>query len=117
MAAIGGLVFLAFGLWAMASPSSFFSSVALFEPYNAHFVQDLGAFQIGLALTLVLAAFVTSDALVVGLVGVGTGASLHVISHLLSLDAGGTPGLDIPSLSILGVLLLVAGAIRWRSIR
>ena len=117
MAAIGGLVFLVFGFWALVSPSSFFDSIALFKPYNPHFIQDLGAFQIGMGLTLALAAFVTSDALVVGLVGVGAGASLHVVSHLLSLDSGGNPGLDIPSLSILGILLLVAGLIRWRRIR
>ena len=117
MAAIGGMFFLLFGLWAMADASSFYDSIALFEPYNAHFIQDLGAFQVGLGLTLILAAFVTSDALVVGLIGVGTGASLHVVSHLLDLDAGGNPGLDIPSLSILGVLLLVAGVIRWRRIQ
>ena len=64
MAAIGGMVFLVFGLWAMADASSFYNSIALFEPYNAHFIQDLGAFQVGLGLTLILAAFVTSDALV-----------------------------------------------------
>ena len=117
MAGIGGFVLVGFGLWAMASPSAFFDSIALFEPYNAHFIQDVGAFQIGLGLTLLLAAFVTTDALVAGLVGVGTGASLHVVSHLLALDAGGTPELDIPFLSILGLLLLVAGVVRWRRIR
>ena len=87
------------------------------KPYNAHFIQDLGAFQIGLGLTLVLAALVTSDALVAGLIGVGGGALLHVVSHLLSFNDGGNPGLDIPSLSILGVLLLIAGVMRWRQIR
>ena len=117
MAGIGGIFFLAVGVWAMISPSSFFDLIALFEPYNAHFIQDLGAFQFGLGLTLVLAALVTSDALVAGLIGVGAGASLHVVSHLLSFNDGGSPGLDIPSLSILGVLLLVAGVMRWRQIR
>ncbi len=117
MAVIGGFVFLSFGIWAMAAPSAFYESVALFEPYNVHFVQDLGAFQIGLGTTLLLASFVTLDALVAGLVGVGIGASAHVASHLVGLDVGGNPAFDIPALSLLGVLLVIAGAIRWRRIR
>lgn len=114
IAAIGGFVFLAFGGWALVSPESFYESVATFEPYNAHFLQDIGAFQLGLGATLVLAAFLTGDALLAALVGVGLGASAHVISHLVGLDAGGTPEVDVPSLSILAILLLIAGAIRWR---
>lgn len=108
---------MSFGIWAMLAPSSFYESMALFEPYNAHFIQDLGAFQIGMGTTLLLAAFITSDALVAGLLGVGIGASTHVVSHLLSLDSGGNPAFDIPFLSLLGVLLLIAGAVRWRRIR
>ena len=114
MAAIGGFVFLLFGGWALVSPAGFYETVATFEPYNAHFVQDIGAFQVGLGVTLVLAAFVTGDALLAALAGVGLGALAHVISHLVGLDAGGTPEIDVPSLSILAVLLLVAGAARWR---
>ena len=117
MAAIGGFVFLAFGMWAMAAPESFFDQVALFEPFNKHFVQDIGAFQIGLGVTLVMAAFLTSDALAVALIGTGVGAVAHVVSHLVGIDLGGTPGFDIPALSILGILLLVAGTVRWRNIR
>lgn len=100
----------------MISPAGFYESVAAFEPYNPHFLQDIGAFQLGLGATLVLAAFFTGDALAAALVGVGVGAAAHVVSHLLSLDAGGTPELDVPSLSILAVLLLVAGVIRWRQL-
>lgn len=117
MAGLGGVFFLSVGIWAMLAPLSFYESIALFEPYNAHFVQDLGAFQIGMGTTLLLAAFITSDALVAGLLGVGIGASTHVVSHLLSLDSGGKPALDVPLLSVLGVLLLIAGAVRWRRIR
>lgn len=117
IAAIGGATFLLFGFWAMVAPGSFYESVALFEPYNAHFVQDLGAFQIGLGATLVLAAFISSDALVAGLIGVGVGASAHVVSHLVGLDAGGSPAFDIPALSILGVLLVTGGVMRWHRLR
>ena len=110
-------MFLAFGIWALIAPESFYDRIALFEPFNRHFVQDLGAFQIGLGVVLVMAAFVTSDALVAALVGSGVGAVAHVGSHLAGLDLGGNPGFDIPALSLLGVLLLVAGVLRWRKLR
>ncbi len=98
----------------MISPAGFYESVATFEPYNAHFLQDIGAFQLGLGATLILAAFITGDALVAALFGVGVGALAHVLSHLLSLESGGTPAVDVPSLTILTVLLFIAGFIRWR---
>ena len=50
MVAVGvGAGLVALGLWAMVDPQSFFKRIALFEPYNQHFLQDLGALQIGLA--------------------------------------------------------------------
>ena len=42
-------------VWALAAPKLFFESVATFEPYNQHFVEDLGAFQIGLGAVLAAA--------------------------------------------------------------
>lgn len=116
IAAIGGFTFSGFGLWALAAPSSFFDRVALFEPYNEHFVRDIGAFQIGLGATLILAAILTSDALAAGLIGVGLGAMMHIVSHLVSIDAGGNPAVDIPVFSILGALLLAAGIMRWSQV-
>ncbi len=68
-----GLSFLGFGLWALAAPRSFFSSLARFDPYNQHFVQDIGAFQIGLGAVLVLATRL-ADGLSVALLGTGVGA-------------------------------------------
>jgi hypothetical protein len=40
---VGGAGFVALGVWAMISPQSFFEAVATFEPYNQHFLQDIGA--------------------------------------------------------------------------
>lgn len=117
IAAVGGLVFVGFGIWAMAGPESFFNRMAVFEPFNRHFVQDLGAFQIGLGVTLLMAAYFTSDALVVALLGTGTGAMAHVVSHLSGMDLGGTPAFDIPALSVLGVVLVMAGSLRWRHVK
>ena len=116
VAAVAGLMFLTLGVWAMANPSSFYESIALFDPYNPHFIQNLGAFQIGLGATLALAAFFTSDALAAGLVGVGLGATAHVVSHLMSLDTGGKPLLDVSGGILLALLLLVAGVVRWRTV-
>jgi hypothetical protein len=113
VAVIGGVSFLASGLWAMAGPKSFFETVATFEPYNQHFIQDVGAFQIGLGAVLLLAAIWTrADALAVGLVGVGIGSTAHTISHVIGRDLGGTPELDIPLTALMSVLLLAGGL--WR---
>ena len=103
------------GLWAMADPQSFFERVALFEPYNQHLLQDVGAFQIGLGAVLILAALLPSlDALTVALVGVGIGGALHAVSHVIGIDLGGRPAVDIPVFGGLAVVLLVAGVMRWR---
>jgi len=108
-----GLV--ALGLWAMVDPQSFFERVALFEPYNQHFLQDLGAFQIGLGAVLLLAGLIPRlDAVTVALLGVGIGAALHAVSHVIGIDLGGRPAIDIPVFSVLALILLVAGAMSWR---
>jgi hypothetical protein len=54
----GGAFFLFAGVWAMTAPSSFFEQSARFSPItaNRHFIQDIGAFQIGLGAVLLLAA-------------------------------------------------------------
>ncbi len=114
-AIIGGVTFMAVGVWAMVDPPSFFEAIATFEPYNQHFVQDLGAFQIGLGVVLLLAGVPDrADGLTVALVGVGVGAALHTLSHVVGRDLGGTPQTDIPLFGTLAVLLLAAGALRWR---
>lgn len=105
----------ALGLWAMVDPQSFFERVAMFEPYNQHFLQDLGSFQIGLGAVLLLAGLLSNlDALTVALVGVGTGGALHAVSHVIGIDLGGRPAIDIPVFGGLALVLLVVGAMRWR---
>jgi hypothetical protein len=113
--AVGGLFFLGFGLWAMAAPESFFESVADFEPYNEHFLMDIGAFQIGLGVALLLAGVLGRvDALAAALIGAGFGSAGHTISHIVGRDQGGTPAVDIPVFATLSVLLVAAGIVRWR---
>lgn len=115
VAIIGGIGFVALGVWAMVDPRSFFEALATFEPYNQHFLQDVGAFQIGLGAVLLLAGVpVRADGLTVALVGVGVGAALHTVSHVVGSDLGGTPERDIPLFAGLTVVLLAAGGFRWR---
>lgn len=113
IAALGGVVFVAFGLWALVWPISFFEQVARFEPYNQHFLQDVGAFQIGLGAVLLL-ALRYSDSLASGLLGVGLGSSAHVVSHAVGTELGGTPAFDIPALALLSAALILGGVMRVR---
>ncbi len=113
IAAFGGLTFGVFGLWAMASPTSFFEQLAQFEPYNQHFIQDIGAFQLGLGAVLLL-ALRYSDSLASGLLGAGLGSAAHVVSHAVGADLGGTPAVDIPIFAVLAAVLLVGGVMRIR---
>lgn len=113
----GGVSFVALGVWALAAPRSFFDAVATFEPYNRHLLHDAGAFQAGLGAVLGLAGFPERiDGLAAALLGVGAGAGLHVVSHLLDRTLGGRPVTDIPILTILAVALLAAGLARQRRV-
>ena len=56
VAVVGGAGFVAVGVWAMLDPRSFFEAAARFEPYNQHFLQDIGAFQVGLGIVLLHAS-------------------------------------------------------------
>jgi hypothetical protein len=115
VAAVMGITLVAFGAWAMVAPRSFFAALAPFEPYNQHFLQDIGAFQVGLGAVLLLAARpARADGLAVALVGVGLGAALHVLAHVVGRDLGGRPETDIPALGVMALLLLAAGLLRWR---
>ena len=114
VAIIGAVFFIAVGIWAMVDPHSFFETAAKFEPYNQHFLQDVGAFQIGLGAVLLLAGLpARAEGLTVALIGVGVGAALHAVSHAIGQDLGGTPAQDIPLFGAIAVVLLAAGAWRW----
>ena len=116
VAAAGGVGFLLFGLWAMVAPRSFFDQLARFEPYNQHFIQDIGSFQIGLGAVLLLAWLRPGlDVLTVALIGTGAGAAAHAVSHLIGRDLGGRPASDIPLFTGIALTLLVAGAARARA--
>jgi hypothetical protein len=118
VAVLGGIGFVGFGAWAMLSPRTFFETMARFDPYNQHFVQDIGAFQVGLGAVLLVAVAVrNADLLAAALLGTGLGAALHALSHVIGMDLGGTPAMDIPIFGGVAALLLIAGVVRWRTAR
>ena len=116
VAILAGISFVALGAWAMVDPASFFSSIAMFEPYNKHFVQDIGAFQIGFGAVLLLGVAASRvDGLVVALLGVGIGSAFHFLSHLVGGEHGGVPERDIPLFGVAALVLLAAGVWRWNA--
>ena len=105
-ASIGGLIALQ-GIWAFVAPRSFFDALATFEPFNEHFIRDIGSFQIGIGVAGVVGALRTR-AVVVGLAGLATFQAVHVVSHVIDRDAGGRPGFDIPAFGALAALTVAA---------
>jgi hypothetical protein len=117
LVAVGvGLVFTGAGLWAFVAPSSFFEHAAAFEPYNAHLIRDVGAFQLGLGAVLLLGVWVR-DALFAALAGVAVGAVAHVVAHIIDRHAGGQPTVDIPMFGLLAGLLVAAAVVRARLVQ
>ena len=99
------------GLWAMLAPESFYASVAVYPPYNRHFIHDIGAFNLGLGATLGFAV-VLGDALLVALAGNAVGAVAHFVSHAVDRDLGGQAS-DPLTFGIVAVLLV--GLAIWRA--
>ncbi len=115
--AIGfGLFNLVIGLWAFFDPQSFFDELAVFPPYNEHFLHDVGAFQIGIGATLLLGLVWRSDALLTVLAGAGVGAFVHWVAHVRDTGLGGRDS-DPYSLGSLAAVVIVAAAWRWRTQR
>jgi hypothetical protein len=110
VALAAGLVTFGLGLWALVAPASFYESIATFPPYNLHLLHDVGAFQLGLGATLLL-ALRSGDALGVALGGYTIGAVAHATAHFLDRELGGRPS-DPLSLSVLALVVLAAVLLR-----
>jgi peptidoglycan/LPS O-acetylase OafA/YrhL len=100
---------LVFGIWAFVAPRSFFDQVAVFPPYNEHFLHDAGAFQMGLGAVLVF-GLIGWDGLGTALAGTAVAAVMHVIAHAIDSDKGGK-STDIPGLAVLALALVVAAVL------
>jgi hypothetical protein len=82
---IGGLFMLSLGIWAFSTPASFADFVAF--PYNRHLLHDVGAFQIGIGATMLL-ALLWADGVVVVLAGYVVGTGFHLASHIVDRHVG-----------------------------
>jgi PPOX class probable F420-dependent enzyme len=109
---VAGLLTLAAGVWSLASPSSFAEAVAF--PYGEHFLHDVGAFQIGIGVTLLL-ALAWKDGLALALTGFLVGNSIHAVNHALDLDLGGHAA-DPWALGLVSVLVAAALVVRLREL-
>jgi hypothetical protein len=106
----GGVVFmLGSGLWALLAPRSFYDSIETFEPYNRHFIHDIGAFTIGLGGVLLFALVTKWDALRVALAGLAVAPVAHVVSHALDADLGGRDS-DLLGLGLVAALFVIGAA-------
>jgi hypothetical protein len=103
---VGGF-YLVTGGWSFLAPAGFFGAAANYAPYNVHFLHDVGAFQVGLGLALVLPA-VFGVWLRPALLAVLGASVLHLLAHLEDISLGGHPATDLPALALVSVALAVA---------
>jgi hypothetical protein len=111
--ALAGAGMLAAGSWVGTAPRSFARFVNF--PYHEHFLHDLGAFQLGIGATLLL-ALAWRDAPTVALAGFLVANTLHAVSHAIDRDLGGHPG-DPYAIGALSLLVAAALVLRVRQRR
>jgi hypothetical protein len=110
--ALIGLLTAAIGVWCLIDPRSFAESVGF--PAHEHFVHDVGAFQVGLGVILLL-ALIWSDALATALAGYIVGNTVHTVNHFVDLDLGGS-ALQAWALGAASVVLVIAFVLRLRQL-
>jgi PPOX class probable F420-dependent enzyme len=110
---LAGVFAVAVGFWALLAPGSFADFID-FPPENDHLLHDVGAFQLGLGTTLLLAA-AWADGLAVALAGFFVANTAHTVNHATDLDLGGRDS-DWVLLGILSVLVAVALVLRLRQL-
>jgi hypothetical protein len=111
--ALAGASMLAAGIWAGIAPRSFARFVDF--PYHEHFLHDLGAFQVGIGVTLLL-ALAWRDAPTVALTGFLVANTLHAVSHANDRDLGGHAS-DPYAIGVLSLLAAAALVLRVRQRR
>jgi PPOX class probable F420-dependent enzyme len=110
--ALLGLFAVVVGVWALVSPQGF-SEVVNFPPHR-HFVHDVGAFQLGIGATLLL-AMIWVDAFMVAVAGYAVGGIAHTVSHVIDRDIGGSSTQTV-AIGVLTAMALVALVARWRDL-
>ncbi|WP_375482510.1 PPOX class F420-dependent oxidoreductase [uncultured Mycobacterium sp.] len=107
LTALVGLANVGIGIWCLAAPGSFAEFVR-FEAHE-HFLHDIGAFQLGLGATLLL-ALIWADALATALAGFIVANTVHTVNHVIDLDLGGSAAqawvLGVVSVALVGAFVL-----------
>jgi hypothetical protein len=111
---VGAVAFLVPGVWAFVAPVGFADTIATFDPYNRHYLHDLGAFQIGVGVCA-LAALRWRDGAVVALSGLFAASAVHAVSHFVDRGLGGRSA-DAPLLTGLAQLVLAGLVGRVRAL-
>jgi hypothetical protein len=88
-AIVAGCFMLIFGVWSLLFSRSF-AALVNFPPYNLHLLHDVGAFQIGIGVS-VLVSLIWSDSIGVALVAFIVAGTIHSINHTLDRHLGGHP--------------------------
>ncbi|WP_232079339.1 PPOX class F420-dependent oxidoreductase [Mycobacterium conspicuum] len=110
--ALAGVFTAGIGVWCLIEPGSFARAVG-FETH-LHFLHDLGAFQLGLGVTLLL-ALIWADALATALAGFIVANTVHTVNHFTDLDLGGSVA-QAWALGAVSVALVVAFLLRLRQL-
>jgi PPOX class probable F420-dependent enzyme len=110
--ALLGLLTAAVGGWALGWPDSFSAAVGF--PPHRHFVHDVGAFQLGIGVTLLL-ALIWADTLALALAGFLVGAVAHTVSHVVDAHLGGS-GAQTWLIGVSAALAALALVVRWREL-
>ena len=102
-----GLATVGAGLWCLIDPGSFANFVQF--GLHEHFLHDIGAFQLGLGLILLL-ALIWSDAMITALAGFTVANTVHTVNHVIDLDLGGSAAqawlLGVVSAALVGAFVL-----------
>ena len=114
IAAVVAVFFAGPGAWAFIDPRGFYDALATFEPYNEHFIHDIGAFQLGISAALAAAVWRRSDALFAALSGAAVGGAFHTTAHFLDHDLGGKDT-DVFVFGVVTVLCAGAALTRLRA--
>jgi PPOX class probable F420-dependent enzyme len=110
--ALAGAANVVVGIWCLIDPSSFADVVKFHE--HQHFLHDVGAFQLGLGSTLLL-ALIWADALATALAGFLVANTVHTVNHAMDLDQGGSAA-QAWVLGALSVTVLIAFVLRLRQL-
>jgi PPOX class probable F420-dependent enzyme len=110
--AVVGVATAGIGIWCLIDPNSFADAVG-FDAHR-HFLHDLGAFQLGLGVILLL-ALIWADALATALAGFIVANTVHTVNHVVDLDVGGSVA-QAWILGAVSVALVLAFVLRLRQL-